>query len=129
MGANTAPRFKESGVIGYGQVSVANTNRDGSGTLVDIVTGAADGTLIESVRIQAIVTTTAGMIRLFIYDTSDDYLVKEIIVTAITPSGTVAAFETEYIPTTELVLPSGYKLKAATHNAETFEIFAFGGDL
>jgi len=128
MAANTTPIFTITPKVGMVQISTANTNLDGTGTIGTAITGAANGTRINRVDIKAIVTTTAGMIRLFISDGTNHRLWKEVPVTAITPSATVAAFSAEVVPTEPLVLPSGYSLRAATHNAETFNVIAHAGD-
>ncbi|TFV34544.1 hypothetical protein E4K66_30730 [Bradyrhizobium frederickii] len=79
--------------------------------------------------IKAIVTTTAGMVRLYIYDGTNTRLWREVPVSAITPSASVAAFASYLNLALEpLILPSGYSLRASTHNAETFNIVATGGD-
>jgi uncharacterized membrane protein len=70
------------------QLSVANTNRDGTGTLVDILTAAAAGTRVDALEIVAAGTTTAGVVRLFLYDGTNNRLFKEILVDAVTPSTT-----------------------------------------
>lgn len=127
--ANVAPRFIGSPVLGMAQISTANTNRDGTGTIGTVVTGVAEvGSLIELIRIQAVGTTTAGMVRIFIHDGANFRLWMEVPVTAITPSGSVAGYEKEIIPTKPLMLPPGYSIRASTHNAETFNVFAHGGD-
>lgn len=126
---NTAPRFIVDGRHDRTSFATANTNRDGTGTLGDIITGALNGTQIQLVKIKAEGITTAGMIRLFLYNLTTTLLLKEIVVTAITPSGTIATFESEWVPTTNLILQSGEILRVSTHNAETFTAFAFGGDL
>ena len=130
MAPNTSPIFPLTPVIGVGQVSAANTNRDGTGTIVDVLTGATEGTRVHRITIKAIVTTTAGMIRLYIYNTTNTRLWKEILVTALTVSATVAGFEYTLELTGELALhlPNGYKLQASTHNAETFNVVAEGGN-
>lgn len=130
MSANVAPRFKDPGKTWVGQVSTANTNLDGSGTIATIVTAGSNGSLIEMVRVKAVVTTTAGMIRIFLHDGSNARLYKEISVTPATPSGTVQSFEAEFMPDLDapLVLQSGWSLRASTNNAETFNIFVTGGD-
>lgn len=126
---NAVPRMVlPENCIGQGQVSVANAGRDGTGTLVDIVTAGTKGTLIELIRVVAIVTTTAGMIRLFLFDGVNNRLYAEVLVTAIVPSATVAAFSAELIPTKPLVLPTGWKLKASTEKAEAMNVIATGGD-
>jgi hypothetical protein len=126
--SNSVPKFVDGRRVWVGQVSAANPNRDGTGTIVTILTAGNVGSLIELVRVEAIVTTTAGFVRLFIHDGSNYRLYKEIPVTAATPSGTVAAFSAEYIPTQPLALQSGYSLRASTENAEAMNVIVTGGD-
>jgi hypothetical protein len=64
----TSPTFTGTPRVGSSQVSAANTGRDGTGTIVDLLTGVAAGTKVFEVRVQATVTTTAGMVRLYYYD-------------------------------------------------------------
>jgi hypothetical protein len=128
--ANSVPRFIASPIIGVGALSVANTNRDGTGTLVDVATGEVSGTVVDLIHAIATGTTSGGMIRLFIFDpaTGLTKLYDEIAVSAITPSATVKAFQAELIPSTPLILPEGVKLRASTHQAEGFVVYAIGGD-
>jgi hypothetical protein len=130
MAANTSPIFPLTPVIANGQVSAANTNRDGTGTLVDILTGGADGTRVQRIIIKAVGVTTAGMVRLYIYDGSATRLWKEVEVTAVTPSASAKTFEKEIELFGELALhlPATYVLRASTHNAETFNVIAEGGN-
>jgi hypothetical protein len=113
------------------QITAANTARDGTGSVVTLVTGnAAPGTRIDKVRTMGVGTVTAGMIRFFINDGTNKRLIKERTVTATTPSATVAGFEDEWTLQDGLYLPSGtWSLMASTNNAETFNIFAIGGNL
>lgn len=113
-----------------GQISTANTNRDGTGTgpATAILTGVANGTKIEEIIIQAQVTTTAGMVRIYIYDGSAARLIDEVVVSAITVGAAVPAFRASRIYT-NLWLPSAsHSITASTHNAETFNVHVFGGD-
>jgi hypothetical protein len=128
MPPNTTPIFTLTPVAAVGQVSVANPDRDGTGTIATIYTPGSDGGRIEYVRVQATGTTTDGVVRLFIHNGTNARLWKELLVAATTPSTTVAAFSTEFVPTEPLVLPTGYSLRASTHNAETFNVFVHGGD-
>ncbi len=132
MAANTNPIFVLTPNALPAHLSAANTGRDGTGTLVNVVSAGANGTRIEGIRVQASGTTTAGVIRLFITDAAgaNGRLFMEILVAAITPSTTVEAFSAERVFTRPLFLASGQILKAAPHNAETFEVFGLGvGDL
>lgn len=104
-------------------LSVANTNRDGTGTLVDVVTGPANGCIIEEVTVAATGTTTPGMIRVFIYDGTNTRLERELTVEGITPSGSIRSFQKSFRPT-GLKLTTGQKLQMSTNNAETFHVVA-----
>ncbi len=127
----SAPEFVDSPKSWLAQVSAANTNRDGSGTVVDVVTAGADGTRIDAVDIVAVGTVTAGVVRLYLYDGTNTRLIKEVMVSATTPSTSVEVFRKTVTFPKGLHLPSGatWKLKASTHNAETFNVIARGGDL
>lgn len=103
------------------QVSVANTNRNGTGTIVTVFTAGSSGSRIDDIYITATGTTTAGVVRLFLNDGTNTYLFEEILVTAITPSTTVAVFQATLL-NQAIVLASGWSLRASTNNAETFNI-------
>jgi len=120
--------------VGIGTISTANTNRDGTGTIGTVFTAGSSGSRIDAINIQATATTTAGMIRLFVYDGTTAHLINEIPVTAITPSGTLPAWAAQLNTNTmtqilPIVIPTGYSLRAATNNAESFKVIALGGDL
>lgn len=116
-------------------ITTANTNRDGTGTIGTVFTAGASGSRIDRIVIKATSTTTAGMVRLFTHDGSSYFLWREVAISAITPSATVAAFESAmsannaadigFLP---LILPTGHSLRASTHNAESFNVIATGGD-
>lgn len=103
------------------QVSTANTNRNGTGTLATVMTGATNGTRIDDIYIVATGTTTAGVVRLFISDGTNIRLWQEILVTAVTPSTTVQVWSYTLL-NQALILESGWSLQASTNNAETFNI-------
>lgn len=109
------------------QLSAANTNRDGSGTLVDLFTAGTFGAILAKVELVATGTTTAGVIRLFLYDGTNNRLYDEVLVSAITPSASVEVWSTTLI--LALTLKPGWKLKGATHNAETFNVVTHGVQL
>ena len=130
MAVTSTPAFAQSPAYGVANISTANTNRDGSGTLGTVLAAGANGTLIERVDIAAAGTTTAGVVRLYVTLDSGptSRLWKEILVGAITPSATIAAFMRSVRE--KLYLPTGYSLRASTHNAETFNVHAqHGGNL
>jgi hypothetical protein len=103
------------------QLSAANTNRDGTGTIVTVLTAGTSGTRIDDITITATGTTTAGVVRLFIHDGTTARLWREVLVSAITPSTTVSPFSAT-LTNLGLVLQTGFSLRASTNNAETFNI-------
>ena len=127
---SATPQFASIVRTATDQISVANTNRDGTGTIVTVFTAGSSGSRIETVEIQATVTTTAGMVRLFVHDGTNARLLREQPIPAVTASATVPAFQI-VIPfgdLSPLLLANGWSLRAATNNANTFNITVFGGD-
>lgn len=117
MAANTSPIFILTGAVGRARVAAANTARDGSGTLVDLVTGSTDGTRVDYVTwtsAQASAAANSGMVgRLFITDSAgaNPRLVREIAITAVTASNTaIGATQTMSFPG-GIILVSGQKLQ------------------
>jgi hypothetical protein len=112
--------------------ATANTNRDGStGTYSSSFAFGANGGLLESVTFTAPGTTTAGFVRIFYAsDGSTFRLVGEVPVTAITPSGTVAAFTATWLPPDGLPMPvkANGAVKFNMHNAEAMNCHIKGGN-
>ena len=117
----TAAQYAATPVTAVAQVSAANTNRDGTGTIVDVLAAGTNGTRVDDVSIVAAGTVTAGVVRLFLHDGTNSRLWKEVLVTATTPSTTVAVWSST-LSDLALVLESGWKLQASTHNSETFNV-------
>lgn len=119
-------------------VSTANTNRDGSGTIVDILTAGNGGTRIETIGYRARGVTTAGVIRWFGHNGSAYFLLPEdwaeLTVAPVAAPGvsqpSAAAVRRTVLGDANplLYLPAGWKLAAATHNGESFNVFASGAD-
>jgi hypothetical protein len=129
----TSAQYASVSKTGINSISTANTARNGTGTIVTIFTAGSSGSRIERINVVAQATTTAGMVRLFIHDGTTAWLYEEIPVAANTPSGTNPAFSASIQAFTNpdlmpLTLPTGYSLRAATNNAETFNVIAVGGD-
>lgn len=130
MAANKEPIFTNVITTTIGEVSAANTNLDGTGTLATLLTVGANGGRIEKILVKATVTTTGGMVRLFLDDGVNVRLWKELDVTAVTPAATTQAFSGEFSLETEgfAIMKAGVILKASTENAETFNIIVESGD-
>jgi len=128
----SSPAFISTARIGRCSLSTANTATDGTGTITDLIVGAAAGTRILSVNVQGTATTVAALVNLFLYDGTNWDLFDQITISATTGSNTVKGYRlvTSY---TDLVLPSAsYKLGATITVAPTtgtVRVLAFGGDL
>ncbi|SHJ69350.1 hypothetical protein SAMN05444159_1249 [Bradyrhizobium lablabi] len=114
-----------------GSMSTANTARDGTGTTTTLVTGAAaPGTRIDKIRFVGVGTVTGGMVRVFLNNGTSKFLLREVAVQATTPSATVEGWAYDLTFGDGLVLPSAsWSVLVATNNAETFNAFAYGGNL
>jgi hypothetical protein len=117
----TAAQYASTVRTAQAQVSVANTNRNGSGTIATVFTAGSSGSRIDDIYITATGTTTAGVVRLYLNDGTNTWLFQEILVTAITPSTTVQVFQFVLL-NQALILANGWSLRASTNNAETFNI-------
>lgn len=128
----TAPSFASNPrSIDRVAVTAANTNRDGTGTIASVATGSAAGFRISEVVCQPIVTTTAGMIRLYTSTDSGSTwkLFDEIPVAAVTVSASVPGARSSVLYANLVLFGTTNRLGASTHNAEAQEVFALGADL
>jgi hypothetical protein len=115
---------------GMVQISTANSNLDGTGSISDVIVGASQGTMVKSITIKSIVSNTHGMVRLFLYDGTNTRLMTEIFVPPTTKSGTAHSFS--YMVTFSgngLYIRPFYKIRASTQNGEAFNIIAEGLDV
>ena len=118
----TTAQYAATPRTAVGQVTTANTNRNGTGTIATIFTGGSSGSRIDDITISATGTTTAGVVRLFLNDGTTSYLWQEILVTAITPSTTVQVFSFTLLNQALILASSSWSLRASTNNSETFNI-------
>jgi hypothetical protein len=132
MAANTAPVFTDTPHMGLVMINTANTNRDGTGSLGDVITGTTDGTRVDRVVIKAGGTTTNGMVRVYLYNGTNTMLWDEVFVPAITASNTAVTFKSTIqspdLMSPLIVLASGQKIQVSTVQAETFYVTAHGAD-
>lgn len=124
----TAPVFAVTPNTQVSQVSAANSNRDGTGTLVTIFTAGSSGSIIEKIIVRSTVTTTAGMVRFYYDDGTNTRLVEELVVAAITVGAAIEAFEGTVANLEELVVETGHTIKASIENAEATNILVHGSD-
>lgn len=125
------PQFTASPIIGKGSLSTAETDLAGTpGDNITLVTAGINGTRIDEVVVNG---ATAGLqaakvIRLWIVlDSGPTWtLLYEIALAAVTQSATVAGQHAS-VSFSNLVLPSGYSLRATTSVTEATTVHALGG--
>jgi protein required for attachment to host cells len=126
---SASPAYAATPIGSVAQISTANAARDGTGTITDIVAAGANGARIDDISIVAAATTTAGVIRFFLSNGVSTRLLKEILVSAVTPSATAVVWS-QALSNLGWVLPPTWVLKASTHNAEAFNVLVTrGGNL
>jgi hypothetical protein len=123
----TTPQFAATVRTGAVSIGTADTSRTAPTNVGTLFSAGSNGSRVDEIDIVAAGTTTAGVVRIFVYNGSTYYLLREVLVSATTPSTTVAVFSNTLV-FSNLVIPSGYSIRVTTNNAETFHVTAFGGD-
>lgn len=128
----STPNFTGTPRVTAASVSTTNTNRDGTGTIVDVMTGATNGTKIQEVVIKSTGDPADSIVTLFLNDGTTNWLYDEIdLGNPAAGSATVTAYRTvaQYA---NLILPNAsWKLRAAITAAPTtgvINVIATGGD-
>lgn len=128
----TTPNFTSTPRVGVGSVSATNTNRDGTGTIVDIITGASTGTKINEVVIKSTGRPADSIVTLYLNDGTTNWLFDEIDLGAPAASSATATAYRTTATYSNLVLPNAsWKLRAAVTAAPTtgvMNVIALGGD-
>lgn len=124
MGCNSNARYMSNS--GMTQISTPNPQRDGTGAMGTVITGARNGTIVSTITIIATGMTTQGMVRLFLDDGANTNLLTEVVIPATTPTNLVRSFALTVTP--GITIQSGWSIKASTENAETFNVIATGRD-
>ncbi len=125
MAINTIPVYSKTPQISWGTVlTTANTAKDGTGSVVTLFTAGSDGARVERIRIKALGTNVATVLRIFINNgltnatAANNVLYGEITLAATTLSEVAALLTTNEFPNTldttaaPLFLPPGYTLTA-----------------
>jgi hypothetical protein len=128
----TEAQFAATPNLGTGSITAANTARDGTGSnLVTAWTAGASGGKVNEIRVKATGQSAAGLITIFYHDGTNFRLLTEIATTAITPSTTVAAFESTPIRFADLDMPVGSTIRTGSTVAPVsgaYSVFVEGGN-
>lgn len=125
MAANTIPIYSKAGQITWtNTLKTANTAMDGTGTVATIFTAGADGARVDRIRVRALGTNVATVLRIFINNggtnatPTNNVLYAEITLAATTASAVASLLTTNELPSVAdttafpIVLPAGYTLLA-----------------
>lgn len=134
MPANFKPVFPRTPLIGSAVITAANLNLDGTGTLATVFPAAgADGSRVDSIKVKALGTNVASVLRIFVHNGTTAVLYHEKTLPATTMIQTAELpniemkFDGNDLP--QLVLPQGYSVRASlgTAVASGWAVVAIGG--
>lgn len=131
MPANTAPIFPLSPIVGIATLTTATAvtsraNITGTAGLVKLTDTSTNGTRVDAITVTGKATTVASIVGIWIYNGTTSFLFDEILVTVVTASTTVAAFNSTKIYS-NLVLPPTYQIYISETVQTDLNIVAFGG--
>jgi hypothetical protein len=130
----TSAQYAATPRVGSANLTTADTSLTAPTTVGTILTAGASGTRIDYIDIQAVATTTASIINLFIFDGTNYILWTQVPVIAVTSSTTAPAFQATLSSNVNanlmpLILPTGYSLRATVTVTQTgIRVTANGGD-
>lgn len=124
------PAFASTVRTGAALLGAAETSLTVPTTTSTIITAGASGTKIEEIVVEAVGTTVAGLVYVFLHDGTTYHLFDTIAVTAVTASTTVSPFRASnrYV---NLWFPTTWSLRCSQSiagNASLLKLSAFGGD-
>lgn len=122
---NTTPIFPLTQNVSWGTLTTANTAKDGTGTVATLFTAGANGSKIDQIKVRALGTNVATVLRLFVNNGSanstaaNNTLIHEVTIAATTLSEVAALVDTDIVITKGAdtvvpipYLPAGYKIMA-----------------
>jgi len=127
----STPAFIGTARIGIANGTAAGTAIDGTGSIIEVLAGAATGTRVLEVDVKCAATSAAAIVNLFLSaDSGSSWRVFDsIAIAAGTPSTTVASVEAS-ATYQNLVLPgTAHRLGFMTTIAQSTNVYALGGDL
>jgi hypothetical protein len=138
MPANTTPIFTLTPRAVTATIAAANTARDGSGTLVDVLTAGTNGSRIDFITFtsaQATAAASAARVqRVYLTDIGglNPRLISEIVLPAVTASNTAIGATSTITFTNGLIIASGQKIQVTQSvygsAADQTHVLARGGD-
>lgn len=110
----------------------SRANITGTTGLTQLTPVSTNGKKVDTIRVQAKGTTVAATLFVWLYNGTTSFLVDEILIAAITPSATVAAYKIDaaygLTGAVALNLPAAFQLFVSVTVANDVNVAAMGGD-
>lgn len=135
MAANTAPIFPLTGNVGFGKLTAANTNTDGTGTVLTLFTAGAEGGRVDKIRCRALGTNVATVVRIYLNNGSTTATAtNNSLFTEKSLPATTASNSAEIGPAIDIdigiSIPTGYTITVCIGTAVSagWQFTCFGGN-
>jgi len=131
---STSAQYASTPKVGSALLTTDDSSLTAPTTVGTVLTAGASGTRIDYINIQAVATTSSGIINLFIYDGTTYFLWTQVPVVAVSSSTTAIAYQAtlssnSYANIMPLTLPTGHSLRATTSVSQSgIRVTAYGGD-
>lgn len=124
-----SPQFAVTPRIGAVSIATADSSYTSPTNVGTLITGASSGTRINEIVIKNAASSSAAVVRIFLFDGSTYWLFDEVAIAAASGSSTVLQFRTR-LSYDNLVLPStSWSIRVTTSVSQTTHVTAFGADL
>lgn len=90
----------------------------------DVVAGGTSGSQLLGITLKGVGTTSAGLVKLYLYDGTNRRLLIELYVNSITASSTVAGWVATYADPYLFLPTSSWKIQAELSVTNTIDIIA-----
>lgn len=117
----SSAQYVATAVTSAALLTAANPSRNGTGTVVTLYPAQVVDSRVDDINIQALGTTTAGAVRIFLKNGANFYLLRDIAVEAVVASASVPAFSLQLLNLAWILAP-GWELVASTEKAESFAV-------
>ena len=117
----SSAQYVAAAVTSAALLSAANPNRNGTGAVVTLYPAQVVDSRVDDITIQALGTTTAGAVRIFVKNGSNFYLLRDEAIEAVIASASVPAFSVR-LSNLAWILAPGWELVASTEKAESFAV-------
>lgn len=125
----SSPVFATTPRIGAVSIATADSSYTAPTNVGTLITGVAAGTRISEIVVKCAATSSAAIVRIFLYDGSAYWLFDEITIAAATGSATVQQTRVSSVYN-NLILPSAsWSIRVTTSVSQTTHVTALGADL